>query len=121
MVLSTSGLVPRLTALGEEGLPLSEREKRQAVVVRHNYGFGRVLFVGLDSTWRWRYKVGDLYHHRFWGQVVRWAASDQMLPAGNKYVRFGTREPVYRQCMHAELDVTHLSPDEAVVYIVKLM
>jgi shikimate kinase len=30
------------------------------------------------------------------------------------------REPIYRQCMHAELDVTNLSPEEAVVYIVKL-
>jgi shikimate kinase len=30
------------------------------------------------------------------------------------------REPIYRQCMHAELDVTNLSPDEAGVYIVKL-
>ena len=30
------------------------------------------------------------------------------------------REPVYRQCMTAELDVTHLSADEAGVYIVKM-
>jgi hypothetical protein len=74
----------------------SERERRQAVVVRHNYGFGRVLFVGLDSTWRWRYKVGDLYHHRFWGQVIRWAAADRPLVVGNRFVRFGTPQPVYR-------------------------
>jgi shikimate kinase len=31
------------------------------------------------------------------------------------------REPVYRQCMHAELDVTNLSPEEAMIYIVKLL
>jgi shikimate kinase len=31
------------------------------------------------------------------------------------------REPIYRQVMHAELDVTNLTPDEAVVYIVKLL
>jgi shikimate kinase len=31
------------------------------------------------------------------------------------------REPVYRKCMHAELEVTHLTPEEAVVYIVKLL
>ena len=77
-------------------LPLSEREKRQAVVVRHNYGFGRVLFVGLDSTWRWRYKVGDRYHHKFWGQVIRWAAADRPLVVGNRFLRFGTPQPVYR-------------------------
>jgi hypothetical protein len=72
-------------------------EKAQALVVRQNYGFGRVLLVGLDSTWRWRFKAGDVYHHRFWGQLVRWAASDKLLPAGNRYVRFGSRDPVYRQ------------------------
>jgi shikimate kinase len=31
------------------------------------------------------------------------------------------REPIYRQAMHAELDVTYLSPDDAVVYIVRLL
>jgi hypothetical protein len=80
----------------EEGLKPSEREKHNAVIVRHNYGFGRVLFIGVDSTWRWRYKVGDLYHHRFWGQVLRWAAADKPLSTGNQFVRFGSPQPVYR-------------------------
>ncbi|HEV2292810.1 MAG TPA: shikimate kinase [Tepidisphaeraceae bacterium] len=31
------------------------------------------------------------------------------------------REPIYRQAMTAELDVTHLTPEEAVVYVVKLL
>jgi shikimate kinase len=31
------------------------------------------------------------------------------------------REPIYREAMHAELDVTNLTPDEAVVYIVRLL
>ena len=30
------------------------------------------------------------------------------------------REPLYRKVMHAELDVTHLTPEDAVVYIVRL-
>jgi hypothetical protein len=80
----------------DEKLPLTEREKRQAIFVRHNYGFGRVMLVGVDSTWRWRYKVGDDYHHRFWGQVLRWAAADKPLVVGNRFVRFGTPQPVYR-------------------------
>jgi hypothetical protein len=74
-----------------------EPERERALIVRQNYGFGRVLFVGLDSTWRWRYQVGDTYHHRFWGQVVRWAASDKPLVGGNEHVRFGTRDAVYRE------------------------
>lgn len=31
------------------------------------------------------------------------------------------REPIYRQAMTAELDVTNLTPEEAVVYIVRLL
>jgi hypothetical protein len=86
-------------------------ERKQALIASHGYGFGRVLFVGLDSTWRWRYKVGDLYHHRFWGQVVRWAAADKLLPAGNKYVRFGSRDPVYRG--GKDVDIVARLEDEA--------
>jgi hypothetical protein len=74
----------------------TELERSNAIICRQNYGFGRVMFVGLDSTWRWRYRTGDTYHHRFWGQVLRWAASDRPLVAGNDFVRFGTREPLYR-------------------------
>ena len=80
------------------------REKRNALIARQNYGLGRVLYVGLDSTWRWRKGVGDVYHHRFWGQVVRWAA-DRPLESGNQFVRFGASQPVYRGGQDVELFV----------------
>jgi hypothetical protein len=80
-----------------------EVENHNGLIVKHNYGFGRVLFVGLDSTWRWRYRVGDTYHHRFWGQVIRWAATDKPLVTGNDWIRFGTREPVYQQGQEVEV------------------
>jgi hypothetical protein len=72
-----------------------ERERQNALIAWHHYGFGRVLFGGLDSTWRWRFKVGDLYHHTFWGAAIRWAAADKPLMAGNEFLRFGTPQPVY--------------------------
>lgn len=74
---------------------LAQQEKEQSLVVQQAYGRGQVLFVGLDSTWRWRYKAGDKYHHRFWGQLVRWASSDKLLEGGNRFVRFGTGKPMY--------------------------
>jgi hypothetical protein len=77
----------------------------RGLIVEHNYGLGRVLYVGVESTWRWRYKVGDLYHHRFWGQVVRWAAAGKLLPAGNRLVRYGSREPVYRHGQAVDIAV----------------
>ena len=62
-------------------------------------------FVGIDSTWRWRYRTGDTYHHRFWGQAIRWAASDKPLVTGNEFVRFGTRDAVYRHGQDIDLVV----------------
>jgi hypothetical protein len=81
--------------------------RQAAVIARQNYGFGRVLYVGLDSTWRWRMKVGDRYHHRFWGQVAQWAASDRLLPTVNAAgtIRFGTREPTFPAGQDAEFVV----------------
>jgi len=82
-----------------------EQERDQAMIARHYYGFGRVVYVGIDSTWRWRFKTGDKYHHQFWSQVIRWAASDRALIAGNDHVRFGVREPVYRSNQEIEMIV----------------
>ena len=59
-----------------------------ATVVAMPYGLGQVLLVGTDGTWRWRLRAGDVYHHRFWGQALRWAAQGK-LTAGNSVARFG--------------------------------
>jgi hypothetical protein len=72
--------------------------REQSLIVRQPYGRGQVLFVGLDSTWRWRYRIGDTYHHRFWGQVIRWASSD--------YIRFGTDKPVYQEGQDVTVDLS---------------
>jgi hypothetical protein len=83
---------PGATALvGVTGQGASASED-EAVIAAQPYGLGKVLWVGTDGTWRWRYRVGDRYHHRFWGQVVRWAASGK-LAAGNRLVRFGPDRP----------------------------
>ena len=62
------------------------------VMAAQPYGLGKVLWIGTDGTWRWRYRVGDTYHHRFWGQVIRWATSSK-LATGNTFVRFGPIRP----------------------------
>jgi hypothetical protein len=82
-----------------------EDERNNTLIARQHYGFGRVVYIGLDSTWRWRFKTGDTYHHKFWGQVIRWAASDKPLIAGNDFVKFGTREPLYRAGQEVEVVV----------------
>ncbi len=63
-------------------------ERGSAVIVHQHYGLGQVVWLGIDSTWRWRKRAGDRYHHRFWGQLARWAASNKAA-AGNDMVKFG--------------------------------
>jgi hypothetical protein len=75
---------------GVRGRDTEEKQSReQSLFALQNFGLGRVLYLGLNSTWRWRYRVGDVYHHRFWSQIIRWAASDK------PQTQFGTRAPVY--------------------------
>src|SRR5262249_30280736 len=69
---------------------------------------------------------GDVYHHRFWGQAIRWATSDTPLLAGNEFVRFGPRKPVVPQGQPVEIGVRFgeraapPSPTGAAVRVVQL-
>jgi len=42
------------------------------------YGKGRVLFLGFDGTWRWRYVRDACYYNRFWGNVVDFLAAGRL-------------------------------------------
>ncbi len=64
-------------------------EAGNAVISSIRAGLGKVLLLHFDQTWRFRYGVGDTYHHRFWGQVTRWGAGPN-LRSGNEFVRLGT-------------------------------
>jgi hypothetical protein len=73
-------------------LATAGEDSTSAAISAQPYGLGKVLWVGTDGTWRWRHRVGDAYHHRFWGQVVRWSTAGK-LAAGNRFVRFGPLKP----------------------------
>ncbi len=72
-----------------------EQLRQHALLATMNIGLGRVMYLASPQTWRLRYvqtpgddsHIEDV-HRRFWGQVVRWAAGND-LPAGGKFVRFG--------------------------------
>ena len=55
-------------------------------------GSGKVLFMGIDSAWRWRRGVEDLYHYRFWGQVARWMSYQRNMASGQRVRLFHTPE-----------------------------
>ncbi len=59
---------------------LSTDDARKDVVVAiQNYGAGRVMYVGTDGTWNWRYKVADRVHAFFWSQAMRWGTSNRLI------------------------------------------
>lgn len=87
----TGELKPGATALAvaDDGRPLPpELERSRALIAQQFYGLGQVYWLGFDSTWRWRHRVGDQHHHRFWGQMARTAAQNKA-SAGNEFVKFG--------------------------------
>ena len=76
-------------ATADDGQPLPpDIERSRALIVEQYYGLGQVVWLGFDSTWRWRHRVGDQHHHRFWGQLARTAAKNKA-SAGNEFVKFG--------------------------------
>jgi len=85
-----------------EGVDLDARN--MAAVVHQYYGFGQVVWMGIDSTWRWRLRAGDRWHHRFWGQVVRWAARNKSA-AGNDQVRMTLSDIILNETESVEVSV----------------
>lgn len=73
---------------------LREEQDKNALIVAAQRGKGRVMMMMTDSIWRLRSKGGDLQHHRFWGQVMRWGAGER-LRVGDAHVRLGTDQLRY--------------------------
>jgi|TARA_B110000879_G_scaffold69808_2_gene97549 hypothetical protein len=70
------------------------REAENALLVTRQTGNGKVAMLLTDRTWRLREGVGDVFHHRFWGQLVRWGAGPN-LRSGTKTARLGTDQLTY--------------------------
>ncbi|MFP4052928.1 MAG: hypothetical protein ACLFV7_03590 [Phycisphaerae bacterium] len=47
----------------------------EPVVAVQPVGGGRVLYLGFQATWRWRYLNEAEYYRQFWGNVVRYLAT----------------------------------------------
>jgi hypothetical protein len=84
-------------------------DRKHAVIIHQHLGAGQVLWMGFDGTWRWRLRVGDLYHHRYWGQLARWAAANKV-SSGNEFVRFGPERPDIELGQDANLRARWIGP-----------
>jgi hypothetical protein len=66
---------------------LVERGSGAPLLTRQRLGRGKVFFLGVDETWRWRNRVGERDQDRFFQQLIR-AAADEPYAASNNYLSF---------------------------------
>lgn len=59
------------------------------LIAWQRYGTGKSLFVGTDQLWRLRFKRGDQYHARFWGQAIQFLTLARKL-GENRQIRLET-------------------------------
>ena len=57
-------------------------DKPMPVLAMHPFGKGRVLWLGTDETWRWRWNFQDKYFDRLWGQLIYQMGSPSLLGDG---------------------------------------
>jgi hypothetical protein len=86
------------------------KEGPQPLVAMQFYGVGRTLFVGFDSTWRWRYVEQGKYFNQFWGQTVRFLSQGRLL-GGRKRVLVFTDKDDYAVGQPVEMTVRMLEQD----------
>jgi hypothetical protein len=70
-------------------------QKKVPMMVLRRFGAGRVLFMGSDESWRWRYEVADHYHQRFWNQLAEWIM-EQPYAVSDKYASLDAGAVSYR-------------------------
>ena len=84
----------------------SNQHGRLPLLATKKFGNGKVLFMGTDGAWRWRKGVEDLYHYRFWGQVVRWMAYQRNMAKGKSMrLYYSPDQPSTRQVLTLNANV----------------
>jgi hypothetical protein len=74
----------------------SKEGKPYPLIATQFFGSGRTYFQAFDGTWRWRYRVEDLYHARYWVQTIRYLSRSKLL-GKNRSVELLVDRPKYRR------------------------
>ncbi|MGJ8633595.1 MAG: hypothetical protein ACSHX7_06725, partial [Luteolibacter sp.] len=87
---------PSATVLVEANMRsgTSSTEKTRAYLSWHQYGKGMVAYLASPTTYHLRFRLGDKYHYRFWGQFLQWINS-QNFSAGTQQVQIRTDKTKY--------------------------
>jgi hypothetical protein len=78
-LLEASRLKPAARVLAEHPTRAGAEGKPLPIFVMQYVGAGKSLFHATDETWRWRYRVGDVYFARYWVQTIRYLSRSKLL------------------------------------------
>ncbi len=78
-LLETPVLKPAARVLAEHPKRLAADGRKLPVFSLQYVGAGKVLFHATDDTWRWRYRVGDVFFSRYWVQTIRYLSRSKLL------------------------------------------
>ncbi len=70
---------PAARVLAEHPTRLAADGRHLPVFLMQYVGAGKVLFHATDDTWRWRYRVGDVFFARYWVQAIRYLSRSKLL------------------------------------------
>lgn len=89
-------LKPAVRVLAEHPHRLGPAGQRLPVIMMQYVGAGKVLFHATDETWRWRYRVGDMFFARYWIQTLRFLARSKLADGGG-FALLATDRREYRR------------------------
>ena len=86
---------PGATVLAELSEQVGLLKDKYPLISWHRHGSGKVMLVSTDQLWRLRFKQGDRYHARFWGQTIQFMSLSRLL-GGNKRIVIETDKRHYQ-------------------------
>jgi len=78
-LFEVSKLKPAVRVLAEHPTRSGSDGMKLPLICLQYVGAGKVLFHSVDSTWRWRYRVGDVFLARYWIQSIRYLSRAKLL------------------------------------------
>ncbi len=78
-LLETPRLKPGTMVLAEHAARQGADGQALPVITLSYVGPGKVVFHATDETWRWRFRMGDVYFARYWVQTIRYLSRLKLL------------------------------------------
>lgn len=72
----------------------ANRHGKLVIAAEHQFGLGRVMWIGTDNTWRWRRNTGERFHTILWGQIAQQLGLHHQL-GGSKLTQLASDKTSY--------------------------